>query len=363
MELRKKIVKLKNVTQIPYYDSFITRDGDKLITREGDFITWVRILSAYATDINYDGTTFSFIEHYRLSNGEEAATLKAYNRFSPTVSITSASTSEIISNNPTAWTSVVRSVIDLGEGLYEEYEGWSLYTKKHNIAAEYNNDNNTYYITAQAETASHIEYRDNFLQLSINAAVPTFNTSIAQEYDSSEQRYDTYFNVSTVSGSLSAMAQHHVAVYNSVYISDFPTEWGKLLNVQHTTTITEMSGSWVYIVALTFENKFLPIRVSRNGAVTVDINSATSYNQNLNSAVYSNGQWISAIAEDRQAYMIWSDQYGTPKRSLNYVTATAIGWNDGHNTVQNFATSSSISDGTITIKFWGNPIASYKVLT
>ena len=365
MEIRKKIVKLKNVTQIPLYDSFISRDGDKLITRDGDYLTWIRIESAYATDVTYDGAAYSFVEHYVLSNGTEASARKTYNRFAPSVSITSAPVSEVITANPTSWSSSIASTVDIGESLYESYDGWNMYFEEYDIAADYVNEGNSYTITARAEVASRMVYRDQYLTVNFTASTPAFNTSVLQEYNTTTQTYDTNFIVGAVSGSLTASDSHYVAVYNTTAISDFPSEWGKITNVQHTVTPSEDRTSWVYIVALSFENRFLPIRVYRDGVVVVDTNCSTAYQANLNCAVYASsyeGTWIPSIAENASSSMRWKNKNGEGRRALDYITATAMGWNDGHNTVQNFATSSTISNGTLTIKLWGNTIASYKVL-
>lgn len=365
MEIRKKIVRIKNVTQIPHYDSFITRDGDKLITRDGDLITWIRILSAYVTDINYDGATYSFVEHYRLSNGTEAATNKSYSRLAPSVTITSAPVTEIVSANPTSWSSSIVSSTLVGEELYESYEGWNAYVNKYDIAAEYINEGVTYPIAAQAVAGSRIVYNDGFVTVNFTSATPTFSSSYTQNYIADTQVYNTNFIISTVSGSLTASDSHNVSVYIQTAITDFPAEWGKLINVQHTSTLSENRGTWVYIVALSFENRFLPIRVYRDGNIIIDTNSSTNYQSDLNCAVYANNTWIASKAADQpgDGAMVWYDQYGTAKRVLDYLSATSMAWNDGHNTIQNFATTSSISDKTLKIYLWGNEIASYKVLT
>ena len=369
MEVRKKIVRVKNVTQIPHYDSFITRDGDKLITRDGDFITWIRIISAYVTDVSYDGATYSFVEHYRLSNGTEAAINKSYNRLAPSVTITSAPITEIVSANPTSWRSSIASSTLVGEELYESYEGWNTYVNKYDIAAEYVNEGVTYPIAAQAVVGSRVVYRDEFVTVNFTSAKPTFSSSYTQSYSANTQVYNTNFNISTVSGSLTASGSHKVSVYMQVAITDFPAEWGKLLNVQHTVACNlENWVDWVYVVALTFENRFLPIRVYRNGSIVLDTSCSTSNIAGLNCATCgprSNNIWIPARAVDQTSAraMVWYNESGVAINALDYVTATAIHWNDGHNTIQNFATTSSISDKTLKIYLWGNEIASYKVLT
>lgn len=371
MEIRKKIVRVKNVTQIPHYDSFITRDGDKLITRDGDLITWIRILSAYVTDVNYDGATYSFVEHYRLSNGTEAATNKSYSRLAPSVTITSSPVTEIVSANPTSWSSSIVSSTLVGEELYESYEGWNAYVNKYDIAAEYINEGVTYPIAAQAVAGSRVIYNDGFVTVNFTSATPTFSSSYTQNYIADTQVYNTDFIISTVSGSLTASDSRNVSVYMQTAITDFPAEWGKLLNVQHTVAPNRREGGsrdWVYVVALTFENRFFPIRVRRNGSIVADTACSTTNIAGLNCAVEgsrTNYVWVPSRGYDSPAdhCMIWEDEHGTKINVLDYMTASIIGWNDGHNTVQNFATTSSISDKTLKIYLWGNEIASYKVLT
>lgn len=368
MEIRKKIVKLKNVTQIPLYDSFITRDGDKLITRDGDYITWVRIESAYATDAVYDGATYSFVEHYVLSDGTESATRKTYNRFAPSVSITSAPISEIITANPTSWRSSITSALDIGERLYESYDGWNMYFEEYDIAAAYINEDNTYTITARAEVASRMVYHDQFLTVNFTATTSTFNTSVTQEYNTTTKTYDTNFIVGVVSGSLTASDNHYVAVYNTTAISDFPTEWGKFKNMTTTCAPSTDNGTYVYTHSLKFENGTLLI-VEDNSAASVpsyDPNLFTSdTNSALNGGAYRQGTWHHTIASDEGDYMLWKTSNGSSIRSLGYISATAMNWYtyNGEITVHAHNFTYSVNNGVLNIFKDGNAHGPFKVLS
>lgn len=117
---------------------------------------------------------------------------------------------------------------------------------------------------------------------------------------------------------------------------DIPASYGTYQSSVCTATQVG-NNSWAYVLSLHFTNGILPIKVDRNQTT---LNLDLSYyisdtNPNINSMVYTGGQWINAIARDETGNraMIWRDKNETPKSSLDYVTATAIGWNDGHNTV------------------------------
>ena len=120
-----------------------------------------------------------------------------------------------------------------------------------------------------------------------------------------------------------------------------------------TVTPNEDRGDWVYILSLHFTNGTLPIKVyHQQNTLSLDLSYFTSNtNPAINSMVYSNGQWINAIAENNTGYgaMIWYDEAGTRRRNLDWVTATAMGWNDGHNTVYSDCLTYSQSGNNISI--------------
>ena len=74
--------------------------------------------------------------------------------------------------------------------------------------------------------------------------------------------------------------------------------------------------------------------------------------------VYSNNQWINSIAQDLpgEGVMVWFDQYGTDRRSMSYIRATAMGWNDGDNRVYSDALSCVQVGNNLNIYKWGNLI-------
>ena len=138
---------------------------------------------------------------------------------------------------------------------------------------------------------------------------------------------------------------------------DIPESYGVFQNAICTVTPNEDRGDWVYILSLHFTNGTLPIKVyHQQNTLSLDLSYFTSNtNPAINSMVYSNGQWINAIAENNTGYgaMIWYDEAGTRRRNLDWVTATAMGWNDGHNTVYSDCLTYSQSGNNISIYKWG----------
>ena len=146
--------------------------------------------------------------------------------------------------------------------------------------------------------------------------------------------------------------------------SDVP-EYGKFKNAVCTSSLTADRNSWVYVLSCHFENGTLPIKIERN-ATSIDLNEAkslftTNTNEKINSLVYSGGKWINSIAADKSSAMTWSDVNGTGKRSLEYVAATAMRWNDGHNTVYSDAVKYSVSNNILYITKGGSTIGKIKL--
>ena len=73
----------------------------------------------------------------------------------------------------------------------------------------------------------------------------------------------------------------------------------------------------------------------------------SSTTNGVNSAVYADGKWQVSKAEDNTSAkcMIWRNEGGQAKRTLDFVTATAKRWNNGHNTIKDPRRSYTIIDG------------------
>ncbi len=148
--------------------------------------------------------------------------------------------------------------------------------------------------------------------------------------------------------------------------SDVPG-YGKFKYAVTTATPNENRSSWVYVLSAHFEKGTLPIKIAR-GANSIDLNAAKSlFTSNtsdaINSLVYTDGKWVNSIAEDNSGArcMIWKDENGTAKRTLDYVTATRNSWNDGHNTVNSDAVSYSVSNNILYINKGGSTIGKIRL--
>jgi hypothetical protein len=147
--------------------------------------------------------------------------------------------------------------------------------------------------------------------------------------------------------------------------SDIPAEYGKFKSAVCTATPNENRSSWVYVLSVHFENGTMPIKIGR-GATNINLEEAkslftTNTKDEINSLVYTGGKWINAIAQDTDRSMKWKDENGTTKRSLDYISATAQGWNDGHNTVNSSAVTYSVSDNILYVNKGGSNIGKIKL--
>ena len=153
---------------------------------------------------------------------------------------------------------------------------------------------------------------------------------------------------------------------------DIPSEYGAFQYSYSTSTPNEDRSDHIYILSLHFENGTLPIKVYHNDwGFTLDLSYFTNdTNSEINSMVYTNNQWINSIAKNESQCMIWSDQYGTKKRALDYFTAAVIGWNDGYNTVDSVydvggqwtpVLTCSVQNNVMTIYKWGTPIGTLRL--
>lgn len=146
------------------------------------------------------------------------------------------------------------------------------------------------------------------------------------------------------------------------WVPDIP-DYGKFKFAVCTATPNENRSSWVYVVSAHFERGTLPIKIERN-ATSVDLDFSlftTNTDDAINSLVYTGGQWINSIASDERNCMLWKDENGTKKRVLDYVTATALGWNDGNNTIISSAVTTSVSRNILYITKNGSTIGKIKL--
>jgi hypothetical protein len=137
---------------------------------------------------------------------------------------------------------------------------------------------------------------------------------------------------------------------------DFP-EYGKYKFSVATATPDETRTSWYYVLSVHFEKGTLPIKIGR-GATSINLDEAKSLftsntNDAINSLVFANGTWMNAMASDEANCMKWKDENGKKRAVLDYVSATAMAWNDGHNTVFSDAVSYTVSNNVLYINKGG----------
>lgn len=146
---------------------------------------------------------------------------------------------------------------------------------------------------------------------------------------------------------------------------DIPVNYGKFKNAIVTSTPNENRSSWVYVLSLHFENGTLPIKIERSAnSINLDFSLfTTNTDKAINSLVWNGSKWINSKAEDNTAKkcMIWRDESGTPIRTLDYITATALKWNDGDNTVYSDAVTYSVSNNILYVNKGGSNIGQIKL--
>jgi hypothetical protein len=131
---------------------------------------------------------------------------------------------------------------------------------------------------------------------------------------------------------------------------------GKVVATYCTSTPDESRNSWYNVACIQFEDGYRMVGMTSNESMEFDF-SMSSWN-GVNSAVYTNGAWVPAFAEDNAGAncMVWTGENGG-RRVLDYITATAQGWNNGHNTVWDIRREGRISQDGYSVTFYLNGLA------
>lgn len=145
---------------------------------------------------------------------------------------------------------------------------------------------------------------------------------------------------------------------------------GEFVECRAGTSPSEDYQSWVYGVCIKFRNGYLGYPVGRNDT-SLNLNNfiwenyqfdtTDSYGYFIKSVVFSpdRNKWYISGSEDLENGMIWSSVKGDVYRSMNYITATMMDWNDGHNrTSYCYALSYEVSPDKKSIRIfkWGTLI-------
>lgn len=145
-----------------------------------------------------------------------------------------------------------------------------------------------------------------------------------------------------------------VTLPGTIYLSTREHTHGKVVATYMTTTPNEDRSFYKSAAVIQFEDGYRMVGMSDNYGTTFDFNMSST--APVNSAVYADGRWMPSIAEDNVAMgcMIWRDEATNPKRTLDFVTATAQYWNNGHNTIVDVRREGRISEDGYTVKFYLN---------
>lgn len=133
-------------------------------------------------------------------------------------------------------------------------------------------------------------------------------------------------------------------------------EHGKVVATYMYTTLNEGGDYQKSTATIAFADGYKMIAVADYSAMTFEF-TMNSKASGVNSACWNGYAWVPSIASDNAKYMLWKNENGGNMRSLNYVTATAKRWNDGHNTVVDVRREGKISADGYSVTFYLNGIA------
>lgn len=131
---------------------------------------------------------------------------------------------------------------------------------------------------------------------------------------------------------------------------------GKVVATYMTSTPDESRSHWYNVACIQFEDGYRMVGMTANESMSFNFTMASW--GGVNSAVYTNGIWVPAFAEDNAGAgcMVWTGENGG-RRVLDYITATAQGWNNGHNTVWDIRREGRISQDGYSVTFYLNGLA------
>jgi len=127
-------------------------------------------------------------------------------------------------------------------------------------------------------------------------------------------------------------------------------EHGKIVATYMTSTPNENRTFWKNVAVIQFQDGYRMVGMAENDATSFDFTMSST--KDVNSAVYANDTWMPAIAADESNCMKWRDENGVKKAVLDYVSATAMAWNNGHNTIQDVRREGRISEDGYSVTFY-----------
>ena len=243
-------------------------------------------------------------------------------------------------NNADQFTHMLNVVLSASKKMNDGAWSWNEETRNITNIAD---------LAASHQTNSWVSVDPNAITYTRNGKTYSFNAVefnvmgagenvklASDEEEMSVYTYASAINVKFGDNTVSSVAPGTIVVAKEIK-GDFPAEWGKFVSATGTVSCNEANNNWVYTWSLHFENGTLPVIVGQDADKAVVDQSLFAYDTNsaLNSAVFKNGSWINAIAQDKTHSMMWLNSEGQAKNALNYATATMWHWNHGDNTVFN----------------------------
>lgn len=131
---------------------------------------------------------------------------------------------------------------------------------------------------------------------------------------------------------------------------------GKVVATYCTSTPNENRSFWYNVAVIAFEDGYKMVGMADNNAMEFNFNMSSTA-ANINSAVCVNGSYVPAFAKDDSSSMKWYDEAGNKRVVLDYISATASAWNNGHNTIWDVRREGRISEDGYSVTFYLNGLA------
>lgn len=199
-----------------------------------------------------------------------------------------------------------------------------------------------------------VEYK--FANSTLNVSKKNEGTSFVGEDDQK-----TTYSYACVAGVTFGESSQEVTLPGTINITkaepepEVNHEHGKIIATYMTSTPNENRTFWKNVAVIAFEDGYRMVGMAENDAMSFEFTMSST--KNVNSAVYANGTWMPAIAKDEANCMKWRDENGVKKAVLDYVSATAMAWNNGHNTVNDVRREGKISEDGYSVTFYLNGLA------
>lgn len=186
------------------------------------------------------------------------------------------------------------------------------------------------------------DVKHTFSNTSLSVAKGAEDTTFRSEDDSKKvYAYSVVANV--IFGASQNVTLPGTVNVKKAIVPETNHEHGKVKDVIFTTTQDENKSYYKSVCVIVFEDGYRSIGMTDNGSKVFSFTMSSTVS-GVNSAVYD-GKWVPSKANDDSTCMIWRNESGAKKRVLDYISATAQKWNNGHNTIKDPRRSYTIIDG------------------